>query len=144
MLLSGSIHSPTILCFRSMAAKTLRKAESSRWAFKSNVSAACGSDCGRLRSWAPRPAETTLVDSRNWMRRSQDSSALEGVAFTKSTESRPPNSRRADLEKGIGRASWKERKTKSIPVQITSKKYHNGYRDRSALWTCLPVTFCEG
>src|ERR1700682_3395408 len=113
----GSIHSPAILCFRSMAANTLRKAEPSRRALKSNASAACGSDCGRLSSWAPRPAETMLVDSRKWIRRSQGSSAFEGVALTKSRESRPPNSREAGVEMGIGDASLEGPKTKSVQVE---------------------------
>src|SRR6266852_2054833 len=95
-----------------MAANTLRMAEPSRRAFKSNASAACGSDCGRLRSWALRSAETMLVDSRKWIRRSQESSAFGGVALTKSTESRPPSNGGWDAVKGIERVSSKEQKTK--------------------------------
>src|SRR6266851_3736388 len=111
---TGSIHSRANLCFRSMAANTLRKAEPSRRAFKSNASAACGSDCGRLRSWALRSAETMLVDSRKRIRRFQESSALGGVALTKSTESRPPSNGRCGEVKGIERVSSKEQKKKPL------------------------------
>src|SRR5467141_355949 len=138
---TGSTHSPAILCFRSMAANTLCRAEPSLRAFKSNASAARGSDCGRPRSWAPRSAETTLADSRKRIRCAQDNAALEGAALTKSRDSRPPKSRGAEVEKAIGRASLKEPRTESVPVRITSKNYHNGYREKSVLYPYFAVTF---
>src|SRR5258708_9468885 len=88
-----------------MAANTLRKSEPSRRAFESRPYAACGSDCGRLRSCAPRSAETMLVDSRKSIRRSQDSSAFGGAALIKSMESRPPSDGRRDTVEGIDRVS---------------------------------------
>src|SRR5260370_38719628 len=90
------MHSLVMVCFRSMAANTLRKAVPSRRAFKSKASAACGSDCGKIRSCVPRSGETMLVDSRKWIRCSQDSSVFGGAALTKSTESRPPSNKRGD------------------------------------------------
>src|SRR6266705_1489257 len=90
-----------------MAANTLRKAMPSRRAFKSKASAACGSDCGKIRSWTPRSGETMLVDSRKWIRCSQDSSVFGGAALAKSTESRPPSNKRGDRVSDMEDGSFK-------------------------------------
>src|SRR5437016_6537575 len=128
---TGSTHSLAILCLRSMAINTLRRVEPSRRAFQSNAAAACGSDCGRFRSWVPRSAETILVDSRKSIRRSQDSSPLGRVSLTKSRESRPPSSRGAEMERGIDGTSSRKRYLNQR--EITSKNQYNVYQGKSAL-----------
>src|SRR5713101_3392387 len=130
--LTGSTHSPVIFCFRTMAANVLRIEAPSRLDFRSSPSAACGSDCGRARSCAPRSGETMRTVSRNRMSPSQESSEFSGVVLTKSRASRPPSIRICDEEKEEDTTlASKDVGEKQTAAMITSKRYHNGYGKRT-------------